>query len=42
VKNTFDDSDKTLIYKKVWDKNFVIKINDPARVNFANNIEIIA
>ena len=42
VKNTFDDSDKTLIYKKVWDKDFVIKINDPARVNFANNIEIIA
>ena len=42
VKNTFDDSDKTLIYKKVWDKDFVIKINDPARVNFANNIEIVA
>ena len=42
VKNTFDDSDQTLIYKQVWDKNFVIKINDPARVNFANNIEIIA
>ena len=42
VKNTFDDSDKTLIYRKVWDKHFVIKINDPARVDFANNIEIIA
>ena len=42
VKNTFDDSDKTLIYRKVWDKNFVIKINDPAWVDFANNIEIIA
>lgn len=42
IKNTFDDSDNTLIYKKVWDKNFVIKINDPARVDFANNIEIVA
>ncbi len=42
VKNGFDDSDKSLIYKKVWYKNFVIKINDPARVNFANNIEIVA
>ena len=42
VKNSFDDSDKTLIYKNVWDKHFVIQIVDPARVDFANNIEIIA
>jgi hypothetical protein len=40
VKNWFDDSDQTLIYRKVWDKNFVIQIIDPAWVNFANNIEI--
>ena len=42
VKNTFDDSDKTLIYKNVWDRHFVIKIVDPAWINFANNIEINA
>ena len=42
VKNTFDDSDKTLIYKNIGDKHFVIKIVDPARVEFANNIEINA
>lgn len=42
IKNTFDDSDKTLIYREVWDKKFVIQINDPARVDFANNIEIVA
>ena len=42
VKNTFDDSDDTLIYRQVWDKHFVIQINDPARVDFANNIEIQA
>ncbi len=42
VKNTFDDSDKTLIYKKVWERNFVIQIVDPAWVDFANNIEIVA
>ena len=42
VKNTFDDSDKTLIYKNIWDKHFVIKIVDPAWVDFARNIEINA
>lgn len=42
VKNSFNDSDNTLIYKKIWDKHFVIKIVDPAWVDFANNIEIIA
>lgn len=42
VKNGFDDSDNTLIYKNIWDKHFVIKIVDPARVDFANNIEILA
>ena len=42
VKNSFDDSDNTLIYRNVWDKHFVIKIVDSAWVDFANNIEIIA
>lgn len=42
VKDSFDDSDKTLIYRNVGDKHFVIQINDPARVDFANNIEIVA
>lgn len=42
IKNTFDDSDKTLIYKNIGDKHFVIKIVDPAWVEFANNIEINA
>ena len=42
VKNTFDDSDETLIYKNIWDKHFVIQINDPAWIEFANNIEIQA
>ena len=40
VKNWFDDSEKNLIYRQVWDRDFVIKINDPAWVDFANNIEI--
>ena len=42
IKDTFDDSDKTLIYREVGDKKFVIQINDPAWVDFANNIEIAA
>ena len=42
VKNSFDDSNPTLIYKNIWDKHFVIQIIDPAWVDFANNIEIIA
>ena len=42
VKNTFDDSDDTLIYKNVWDKHFVIQIVDPAWIEFAHNIEIQA
>lgn len=42
VKNGFDDSDPSLIYREVWDKDFIIKINDPAWVNFANNIVIEA
>lgn len=40
VKNGFDDSDPSLIYREVWDRDFVIKINDPAWVDFANNIVI--
>ncbi len=40
VKNGFDDSDKSLIYKTIWDKSFVIKINDGAWYDFANNIQI--
>lgn len=42
VKNTFDDSDDTLIYKNIWDKHFVIQIVDPAWIEFAHNIEIQA
>lgn len=42
VKNSFDDSDNTLIYKNVWEKHFVIQIVDPAWIDFANNIEILA
>lgn len=42
VKNSFDDSDQSLIYKEIWDRHFVIKIVDPAWINFANNIEIKA
>lgn len=40
VKNTFDDLDKKLIYKNLWEKHFVIEIVDPAWVDFANNISI--
>lgn len=42
VKNTFDDSDETLIYKNIWDRHFVIQIVDPAWIEFAHNIEIVA
>ena len=42
VKNTFDDSDETLIYKNIGDRHFVIQIVDPAWIEFAHNIEIVA
>ena len=42
VKNSLDGSEKTLIYKNIWDKHFVIQIVDPAWIDFANNIEISA
>ena len=40
IKNWFDNSDKSLILKEVWDKKFIIKINDSARYNFAKNLDI--
>ena len=40
IKKWFDESDKKLIYKNLWDKHFIIQIVDPARVDFANNISI--
>lgn len=42
MKKWFDDSAQNIIYRQAWDRNFVIKIVDPAWVNFANNIEIQA
>lgn len=40
VKDSFDESNKKLIYKNIWDRSFVVEIVDPAWVDFANNIEI--
>ncbi|PID35026.1 MAG: hypothetical protein CR971_00155 [candidate division SR1 bacterium] len=40
IKNDFDDSAKSLIYKKVGKKNFIIKINNPAWNEFAHNTDI--
>lgn len=41
IKDSFDDSSEKLIYKNIWDKNFVIEILDPSWIKFANNINIV-
>ncbi len=40
TKDGFDDSSQNLIYKKVWDQEFIIEIVDPSWVKFGNNITI--
>jgi hypothetical protein len=40
VKDWFDDSAKNLIYKVVWDKDFVVEIVNPAWIDFAENLVI--
>ena len=40
IKNSFDDSDPTLIYKQVGDRNFIIRINDASWYDFAKNTKI--
>ncbi len=41
IKEWFDDAVENLIYKAIWDKNFVIEIVDPSWIKFANNINIL-
>lgn len=40
IKNSFDDSNPSLIYKQIGERNFVIRINDSAWYDFAKNIKI--
>ncbi len=40
VKNSFDESKKNMIYKKVDTKHFVIKINNPAWYDFAQAVTV--
>jgi hypothetical protein len=39
IKKWFQESDQ-IILKKVWDRNFVVEIIDPAWIEFANNLVI--
>lgn len=40
IKDWFDDWAKNLIYKAVWEKDFVVEIVNPAWIDFADNLII--
>lgn len=40
VKKSFDDTAKTILYKQLWERSFVIKIINPAWNEFAHNVDI--
>jgi len=39
IRNWFEESEKT-IFRKIWDRNFIIEVIDPSWIEFANNLEI--